>query len=165
LLVACSFEPRGVPDGAPGNTPADASIGTPDAQPADDATAFACPAEYTLRVEGSCHRTVATLVTWDLAEADCETAGAHLVVVDDVAEAVLPDNVWIGYTEIVTPGTFRWVTGAAVTFEGWASTEPGSIGGASCVEARADGWHDDNCPEAKAYVCEYDGRSADPAQF
>jgi hypothetical protein len=163
-VSACAFEPRVTA------VAIDAPPGTADALPVDapplvDA-GFDCPSRYTLRVAGSCLRDVTTPATWDAAEADCETAGAHLVIVDDATEnAAITGGRWIGYSERVTAGTFKWVTGVPTAFEGWAVSEPGSIGGASCVEARADGWHDDNCPEAKAYTCEFDGRAADPATF
>jgi hypothetical protein len=151
------------PPGEVADAAADAPPGAPDATPAPDA--FACPSGYTLRAPGSCHRYVMIPVPWGVAEADCEGAGAHLVVIDDVTEdGEVPNNVWIGFTENITPGMFRWVTGAAVTFTGWATGEP-VAGGSTCTEARGDGWHDDGCVEAKFYVCEYDGVPADPTQF
>jgi hypothetical protein len=168
LLVAtgCGYDPQRIglaDDAMPGGDGALIDSGDDSGV---DAPPFACPAGYLLRVPGSCHRAVLTPTTWDLAEADCELAGAHLAVIDDATEdASLPDNVWIGITERVTAGTFLWVTGVPVGYVGWATGEPGSLGGASCAEARPDGWHDDNCPEAKAYVCEFDGTAANPATY
>jgi len=172
MLGACSYTaPTSNTDAGDTGTADDPNGGgvnlPPDGPTAgSDGAPFACPTGYQLRVAGSCLRVVASAVTWDVAEADCESAGAHLVVVDDADEDLsVPDNVWIGFTELVTPGTFQWVTGIDNGFRGFASGEPGSVGGASCVEARADGWHDDNCPESKNYACEYDGHAADPARF
>ncbi len=159
LLGACGFTIAGT-----GDPTGDAGEASADEAPID--VGFACPSGFTLRAPLSCHRPSTTSVAWRDAEVACESDGAHLVVVDDSAEDVaLPANVWIGASELVIPGTFKWVTGVASAFTRWAPTEPGAVGGASCVEARPDGWHDDNCPELKAYVCEYDGRAADPAQF
>jgi len=174
--AACTFTGRDLVDGAapavdaapPGDAP-DGPGGVDGDVPPDAALppdAFGCPASYTERVPGSCYRLVTTGRTWDAAEADCEAAGAHLAVVDDPTEnAFVSTNQWIGATENVTPGTFVWVTGAALGFTGWATGEPGAAGGASCVEARTDGWHDDNGPELKPYACEYDGVAADPAAY
>jgi hypothetical protein len=180
IVGACSFPgsgPSGSIDGAPGGEPdaargeiADADPDAPDAAvdgaapPAPDA-AFACPNGYALRAPGSCHRTGPIPLGWAAAETDCETDGAHLVVVDDAAEnAALPDFVWIGFTENVVGGVFRWVTGVPAVFTGWATGEP-VPGGSTCTEARPDGWHDDGCTEPKLYVCEYDGLPADPTTF
>jgi len=168
MFAACGYSPRAADVTAPtdGNVDEPNSDSTVAVDSEIDAPPFACPSGYTLRADHSCYRAVNTARTWDAAEADCETAGAHLAVVDDLTEdGAVPDNVWIGYTELITPGTFKWVTGVAATYTGFAAGEPGSVGGASCVEARADGWHDDNCPEAKNYVCEFDGRAADPSAF
>jgi len=182
VLAGCSFSGRaadpegtggldaapGAADARPGS--ADAAPGSPDAPPGSpDAAEVICPGGFTLRVPGSCYRFEGTAQTWQDAETSCEAAGAHLAVIDDAAEQtfIASSSVWIGASEIITPGTFRWVTGVSPGFTAWASGEPGSVGGASCVEARAapDGWHDDNCPEAKPYACEYDGLAADPSQF
>lgn len=127
-----------------------------------------CPSEYTENAFGTCYRDVTSGERWQAAEEDCESDGAHLVVVDDAAEnAAVPNGRWIGYSETVTEGTFLWVTGAgASTFAGpWGGGDPDRLDDAYCVERRSDGWHDDNCWEAKAYLCEHDGRPADPSTW
>ena len=102
---------------------------------------------------------------WLSAELACESDGGHLVVIDDAIEdQLVPDSVWIGYSERVAAGDFRWVNGATNGFDGWASSEPVS-GGGLCAEARSDGWHDDICGEAKSYFCEYDSVAADPSTY
>jgi hypothetical protein len=175
--VSCAYHARDLERDAgalPDAAAVDADPGAPDAPPppidglpdASAPDAASCPSGYTERVPGSCYRFDDTPRTWQDAEADCETAGAHLAVVDSSEEdTYVTGNRWIGFTEIVTPGTFVWVTGATITHTGWASGEPGAVGGASCVESRSDGWHDDNCPELKPYACEHDGTPADPSQF
>src|SRR5689334_4622198 len=146
--AACTYTGRDLLDGAPppvGDAPrlsdAPDASNPPDGEPPPDATlapdSSSCPSTYTERVPGSCYRLVTTARTWDAAEADCETAGAHLAVVDDSTEnGFVSTGQWIGASENVTPGTFVWVTGAPLGFTGWAPGEPGAAGGASCIEAR-----------------------------
>lgn len=124
-----------------------------------------CPAGYVLNDVGTCYRDVTSGASWQSAEEDCEDDGAHLVVVDSAEELDgIPFGRWIGYSETVMQGTFVWVTGpGASTFAPpWGGTDPDTTADAFCVERRTDGFRDDNCFEAKAYVCEHDGRAADP---
>ncbi len=148
------------PDSGAGDARMDSSMDTapPDTGPPP------CPSGYTrvLPDRTSCYRVSGSSRTWQEAERDCETDGAHLVVVDDAMEDdLVPDYHWIGYSETITDGDWLWVTGAgASSYEGWASGEP-RFGGAACAVQRPDGWHDDNDYEDKRYVCEYDGVAAD----
>jgi hypothetical protein len=123
-----------------------------------------CPTGYSRSLSGSssCYRIVATGRTWQQAETDCESAGAHLIVVNDAAEdAFVPPRHWMGYSETVSDGDWVWVTGTTDSgYTGWASGEP-AFGGAACAVQRTDGWHDDNDYENKSYVCEHDGVMAD----
>jgi hypothetical protein len=136
-----------------------------DTAPADTAPP-PCPAGYSRSRSGSisCYRFVTTPpLDWQNAERDCESDGAHLIVVNDSAEDdFVPDYHWIGYSETVSEGTFLWVTGAgASSYEVWGGSDPDRSADAWCVVQRPDDWHDDNCFETKSYVCEYDGEPAD----
>jgi len=147
------------PDSSPPDT------GPPDTGPPD--TGSGCPSGYSMNVVGTCYRPVTSpTADWQSAERDCESDGAHIVVIDDATEdGLIPDRSWIGYTETVTADAWLWVTGSgASSYDGFASGEP-RAGGAACAVQRSDGWHDDNCYELKAYVCEFDGRAADPATW
>jgi len=129
---------------------------------------LSCPSSYSMNVVGTCYRIVTSpRLDWQDAERACEADGAHLVVVNDAAEdALVPDLHWIGYSETVTEGTFLWVTGAgASSYVVWGGTDPDRLADAYCVVQRPDDWHDDNCYETKPYVCEFDGRAADPAAW
>jgi hypothetical protein len=136
----------------------------------------ACPASYTVLVpgSGSRYRAVTQPASWSAAQGDCEDdgAGAHLAVIGSELErsgagALVGDDFWIGLSDRVTEGTFRWVTGAATPFTAWAAGQPDEDGGdEDCVEQKRmtmPGWHDQPCTDLLAYVCECDGVSADPA--
>jgi hypothetical protein len=126
---------------------------------------FSCPANYKMETNGGCYRMGQEVDDWLSSELDCESDGGHLVVIDDAIEdQLVPDSVWIGYTERVQSGDFRWVNGSTDAFDTWASGQPVS-GGGLCTEARSDGWHDDICSEDKSYLCEYDGLAADPTTY
>lgn len=166
VFAGCSFtgpaETSRERDGAP--------PGEVDSGPASDAASDApgCPAGYTPNPFGSCYRAeTATPRSWQEAEVDCESEGAHLVVVDSADEdAAIPDYHWIGYSETIQEGTFVWVTGpGSSSYESWAPSEPDSTENTYCVVTRPDDWHDDNCFEEKAYVCERDGVVADPSTW
>jgi hypothetical protein len=162
-----------LPDSSSATLPRGLQVGTPpmvDAGSAmvDAGSALVCPVGYAVSPAGGCYRIVANPLTWQQAEADCENdaVGAHLIVVDDVDEdAMLPDSHWIGYSENVTAGVFLWVTNSSGAYTGFDLGEPVAGGNGLCVVTRPNGWHDDNCGELKAYVCEFDGIPADPATF
>jgi Lectin C-type domain len=120
------------------------------------------------------YKEVAPGQPWVIAERDCESEGAHLVVIDDdaenlyvktVAEKAITNNnsthqlAWIGLGDQATEGEFEWVTGSPVSLALWFDGEPNSLyGNEDCVEVRATGqWNDDRCEAALSYVCECDG--------
>ena len=85
----------------------------------------------------------------------------------DLAPAL---QVWIGYTDRVTEGTYFWVAGDGLHPNTpscfWTTGEPSSAGGDNCVvelgNNQCGDWFSRNCGELKEYVCEYDGVAADP---
>ena len=162
----------------------DASVpGDGDAD-AIDATMLAidaagCPATYTSRVGlTSKYRVVlATSTTWLEAEAFCEADGAHLIVIDDLAEnnfarsliATTNEHVWLGGGDHLVEGTFGWVTGRPMTFTRWGSTEPNNTSNIEdCMEIDSNGlWNDERNPGLATYhtVCECDGFAVLPARY
>lgn len=78
------------------------------------------------------------LHNWADAEAGAVALGGHLVTINDAAEQQwLLDNgwgapffnYWVGLNDIVTEGTFVWVSGEPVTYTNWAGGEPNNSGG------------------------------------
>ena len=67
----------------------------------------------------------------DNAEAICEIDGAHLVVIDDVAEftrlqpiAVAANDAYVGISERITKGVYLAVTGGPAPYLVWGSGQP-----------------------------------------
>jgi hypothetical protein len=171
-----------------GPDPADAP--PPDAPPPPDAAVVACvdgaaPPGYSLSLPGrsSCYRVDFDIEWWIDAQTDCDDdgSGSHLVVIDDLTEngflrSIKPPggNIWVGVSDRVDEGSYRWVTDQASTISPlpWHPRK----GGASdedCVELRdADAlWNDHDCVYAfnssyrRAYVCEYDGIASNPSNY
>lgn len=169
VLGACGFS---------GRTPS-----VPDAAPADAILPIACPTGYDATVTAGIYRVVALPATWDAARADCRKDGptTHLVVLGDDVErvavrALITGDLWLGVTDRVTTGTWRWVTAEdthgyppnTVGTPPWKAGKPdnGDDGAQDCAEMQDSGlWDDKRCiNEENAYVCECDGNAEVAAQ-
>ena len=140
-------------------------------------TVDGCPASYTATVPGltSRYRPVGQLTPWLAAQNDCadDGAGTHLVVIGSNAErlgvqALIDDDAWIGLSDRVTEGSFRWVTGAALSYTAWGIGQPGDTDGSQdCAyqKHKTQDWHDHACEELLLYLCECDGVASDPATY
>ena len=99
--------------------------------------------------------------TWQEAEDDCRSIGAHLVVVADADEndevdGRFSDPIWIGYTDAASEGQFTWVTSSPSTFHRWTSGTP-TNDLADCAVLQSSGtWLDVPCGDSHAYACECD---------
>ena len=94
---------------------------------------------------------------------------AHLATIDSQAEndaiAGAIGSVgasWIGLTDAFSEGTFLWFEGEgeylATTFLNWAGGQPDGQPNSNgdCARMAADGtWTDEECAEARPFVCEY----------
>ena len=129
---------------------------------AGDALGCACPAGYEAHPTG-CYRHVGVDRTWLAAEADCESDGGHLVVIDDDAEEAYVASLgtlWIGLTDCLAVPNFRWVTDHPVTTTYWGAGQPDNFGGwERGVQMRQlDGrWNDVHLNAGLPYLCEADG--------
>jgi hypothetical protein len=136
-----------------------------------------CPATYASTIPGtsSRYRVVGQGTAWTAAQDDCadDGSGTHLAVIGSEAErtglaALLNGGFWIGFSDRVAEGTFRWVTREASQFTAWTSGQPDDLDGTEdCVEQRRNGstWQDQSCADLIAYICECDGLAPDPAAF
>jgi hypothetical protein len=126
---------------------------------------------YTLDpVTGHRYKIPTQISTYDGSIDLCATDGAHLAVVNDLAENqflvdLAGDNGerWIGLDDLTTEGTMEWVTGAAFTFDRFASGEPNNNNNEDCVAMRPSGvWNDLDCQELRLLLCECDPKYQAP---
>ncbi|KAK7079211.1 hypothetical protein SK128_003947 [Halocaridina rubra] len=119
---------------------------------------------------GSCYSFPEELLSWADAVATCETAGAHLVTINDRFEDAFISSqlgemgyrVWIGMNGTIAEDgavTFNWVTGEPVDFTNWDEYEPNPEHGV-CVSASGHKsspglWMIWKCEEAYRFICEY----------
>jgi hypothetical protein len=130
-----------------------------------------CPPGYTFMVS-SCYVYEGSITTdWLGAERNCEAVGAHLVVVDDVAEAGIVDGVppgtvfnhWYGASDRVTPGVFLTVTDVPLV-PSFDAGEP--MAGLHCLELLdSRNLKSADCGLLDNYVCELDGLSVADGNF
>lgn len=174
VLAGCAFKPGLLSDTssetADAANAADATDATIDGGVGDDAPSsqVAChtDSQYIPNpVTSIRYKAVATATSWTAAQADCASAGGHLVVINDAAEdmyidSLLASEIWIGYSDQAVEGTFVWVAGLTSSYTNWRPDGNPNDGGGSepqdCAEIDETGgfWNDDNCPELDPYVCE-----------
>ena len=179
LLLGC-----GGGFGEPGEQP-DARPWAADAAPLIDAPADAQPVLVPARCDdgdarvadgmtGNCYLRFNDIVTWTIASARCQAAGAHLVSIataeeDAVVAQVAPDagglapDAWIGANDIAAEGTWAWeVTAEPFVFEHWRDGEPNNTAaadptGEDCAVFEGDSleWDDRSCTMLSfAFICE-----------
>jgi hypothetical protein len=97
---------------------------------------------------------------WTEAKVDCQLMGGHLVTITSAAEnnfvyTTWPSG-WIGFTDEVTEGTFKWVTGEAVTYTNWNNGEPNNSGNEDYTQFVGGGRWNDLPNTSLPYVLEFD---------
>ena len=116
-------------------------------------------------------------VTWSEARAACESQGGHLATLTSVAEQALVSDAfggtraWLGGTDELREGDWRWITGEPWQFEAWNDEEPNDSGaGEDYLQFDGGGnWNDDGLPKRDRtypYICEWEiGRRPVAANF
>jgi hypothetical protein len=108
----------------------------------------------------SYYRSTGTAV-WTTARTNCSNMGGHLVTITTSGEqnfiyGLWPSG-WIGLTDEVTEGTWRWVTGETYSYKNWNSGEPNNAGNEDYVQFVSNGkWNDLNNNSSLAYVLEFE---------
>ncbi|XP_031674208.1 C-type lectin domain family 4 member F-like isoform X1 [Oncorhynchus kisutch] len=106
--------------------------------------------------------------TWKQSREDCKGRGADLVIINSREEQTFVFNLhlraWIGLTDSVTEGTWKWVDGTTLTTGYWGKGQPDNggplLGQEDCVEiyyGQADPvqtWNDDKCGSNHDWICE-----------
>lgn len=97
---------------------------------------------------------------WTNARDRCRGFSYDLVTLEDSTENAmvaswLGPNIWIGYNDRGTEGSFEWSSGTPRGFTAWADRQPDDFFDEDCVEMRSDGrWNDEDCGRDRAFVCE-----------
>jgi len=99
--------------------------------------------------------------TWTTARSNCVSMGGYLVTITTAAEQSFIFNIWpsgwIGLTDEVTEGTWRWVTGETYSYKNWNNGEPNNSGNEDYVQFVSNGkWNDLNNNNNLAYVLEFE---------
>jgi len=75
-----------------------------------------------------------TPTTWTDAQAQAQAMGGNLVTINDAAENQFLVNAfgsnesfWIGFTDAVQEGDWKWINGEPVTYVNWSVTEPNNV--------------------------------------
>ncbi len=103
---------------------------------------------------------------WDEARAACQAAGMDLAIVDDAAENAWLFDVavrrarkryWIGVSDLVDEGRYRWWDGSKPRFSAWSRGEPNDAGHREDCghfwENRPE-WNDIQCDVRHGTLCE-----------
>ncbi|GCL40844.1 hypothetical protein NIES80_05340 [Dolichospermum planctonicum] len=93
---------------------------------------------------------LSTAGTWQQSQAQAQSLGGNLVTVNNQAEqdwlvSTFGDSagLWIGYTDEVTEGQFRWANGETSTYTNWASGQPDNFWNEDYVHIGSNGkWND-----------------------
>lgn len=98
---------------------------------------------------------------WLTAKANCEAMGGHLVTVTTSAENSFIFNLWpsgwIGLTDEVNEGVWRWVTGETYSYTSWNPGEPNNAGNEDYVQFVGSGrWNDLPNNQSLPYVLEFE---------
>ncbi|XP_052023946.1 CD209 antigen-like protein E isoform X2 [Apodemus sylvaticus] len=120
-----------------------------------------CPWDWEL-FQGSCYLFSRTLGSWETSASSCKDLGAHLVIVNSVAEQQFlkywhirkNQLTWIGLTDHRREGSWQWVDDTPLKLSFWKDGEPNNVGDEDCVVMAEDKWNDSICSANNFWVCE-----------
>jgi hypothetical protein len=98
---------------------------------------------------------------WLTAKSNCAAMGGHLVTITTSGENSFIFNIWpsgwIGLTDEVTEGVWRWVTGETYSYTSWNPGEPNNAGNEDYVQFVGGGkWNDLPNNYSLPYVLEFE---------
>ncbi|XP_045569536.1 CD209 antigen-like protein E [Salmo salar] len=124
-----------------------------------------CPQEWK-KLDSSCYYVSTEYKSWEESRQDCRNRGADLVVINSEEKQTLVnwlcgvyDYVWIGLTDSVTEGTWKWVDDTPLTTKYWDSGEPNGGVADNCVyfyswTSDKGEWWDYYCSYKYRWICE-----------
>ena len=97
---------------------------------------------------------------WTTAKQNCVSMGGYLVTITSAAENSFIFNLWpsgwIGLTDEVTEGVWRWVTGETYSYSSWNPGEPNNAGNEDYIQFVGGGkWNDLPNNVSLPYVLEF----------
>uniref|UniRef100_A0A8C8ICM5 C-type lectin domain-containing protein n=1 Tax=Oncorhynchus tshawytscha TaxID=74940 RepID=A0A8C8ICM5_ONCTS len=103
-----------------------------------------------IKFETSCYFFSTVNKTWEESRMDCIRREAHLVFINGLNGA--NKQIWIGLTDTIVEGTWKWVDGTPLTTT-WKETEQDC---GEFVHRSTDpgDWNDDGCSVEQYCVCE-----------
>ncbi|XP_031670683.1 CD209 antigen-like protein E isoform X4 [Oncorhynchus kisutch] len=124
-----------------------------------------CPRGWK-KLGSSCYYVSTEEKSWEESRQDCRDRGAHLVVIKSEDDQTfvnwlcgVKNYVWIGLTDSVTEGTWKWVDDTPLTTKYWNSGEPNGGGAENCVyfyswSSDTGAWWDYDCSYQYRWICE-----------
>ncbi|CAK6982223.1 CD209 antigen-like protein E [Scomber scombrus] len=128
-----------------------------------------CPAGWKM-FSCSCYLLSSESGSWSIGRQDCRERGADLVVINSLEEqkffstfTEVKTMSWIGLTDIVTEGTWKWIDGTPLTLSYWGTNQPDNGGGTYGEEDCAhfytgyktlNNWNDLPCRVYVQWTCE-----------
>ena len=115
-----------------------------------------CPPEWTINLETlHCYKMFHTPKNYSAAEGDCVKSSGHLTTASDDDEQAFvtslkgdSERIWLGLSDSMVEGKFRWASGAILLYSNWNKGEPNDYGrdGEDCTQMFKDGkWNDVHC--------------------
>jgi hypothetical protein len=103
---------------------------------------------------------------WYISKLASENSGGHLLVIDNEAEnnyikKILDTSTWIGLTDEVNEGIWKWVNGEALIFSDWMERQPDNTANLEHyayynLNAEYYNWNDRDDIADYKFICEYD---------
>ncbi|XP_071264417.1 CD209 antigen-like protein C [Salvelinus alpinus] len=124
-----------------------------------------CPQGWN-KLGSSCYYVSTEFKSWEESRQDCRNRGADLVVIKSQEQQIFVNwlcgvkkYVWIGLTDSVTEGTWKWVDDTPLTTTYWNSGEPNGGRAENCVyfyswSSDTGEWWDYECSYKYRWICE-----------
>jgi len=117
-----------------------------------------------------------TGATWSQSEGDCNALGGHLVRISsaednahiaDLTDGLSGSQIWIGYNDVDSEGTWVWSDGGPAVYENWRTGEPSNDPAPEdcAIQYFGGDWNDLNCDgngERGGYACQVEVTPHEP---